>query len=294
MSGMVGGFGAAAATGKLLKLDVGRLRQAFGIAATYSSGLREMFGTMSKSLHIGKASMSGLYSGLLAKAGFTSSENVLEAPRGFFAVNAGEKYTEDVVAGLGGSFEILNNAFKPYSSGLVTHPTIDAIINLRNREGIRHQDIDKIEAEVNKLVPDLTGKKSPVTGLDGKFSIYHCIAAAMVDGTCGPEQFTDKRVKDPDILSIRKRVSINVNPNFRECEALVRLTLKNARTLAEHIPFASGTPNNPLSDARLIRKYKTMAEKVLGSKKARKLAEKTWVVDELTDFQEIIHLTAPN
>lgn len=294
MTAMVGGFGAAAATGKLLRLDAGQLSQALGIVATYSSGLREMFGTMSKSLHIGKAAMSGLYASLLARSGFTSSEKVLETPRGFFAVNAGERAIGMVVARLGDGFEILQNSFKPYSCGVVTHPIIDAVVNLRNREGVESQDVVAIEAEVNTMVPDVTGKKSPTTGLDGKFSIYHCIGAALVDGACGPDQFSDERVNDPDIISIRKRASIRVNPGFRKHEARVRITLGSGRRLEEHIPFARGTPQNPLTDEKLTEKYHSMAESVLGSKGAQELAEKAWAIDEVDDFQEIIRLTSPS
>jgi len=294
MTAMVGGFGAAAATGKLLRLDAGQLSQALGIVATYSSGLREMFGTMSKSLHIGKAAMSGLYASLLARSGFTSSEKVLEAPRGFFAVNADECDSRTVVARLGDGFEVLQNSFKPYSCGVVTHPIIDAVVNLRNREGIESQDVVAIEAEVHTMVPDVTGKKSPTTGLDGKFSIYHCIAAALVDGACGPDQFSDERVNHPDIISIRKRASIRVNPGFRKHEARVRITLGSGRRLEEHIPFARGTPQNPLTDEKLTEKYHSMAESVLGSKGAQELAEEAWAIDEVDDFQGIIGLTLPS
>ena len=293
MSALAGGFGAAAAAGRLLKLDVSQLSQAFGIAATYSSGLREMFGTMSKSIHIGKAALSGLYASLLVQAGFTSSERVLEAPRGFFAVNTGETNIEGIVAGLGEGFEILHNSVKPYSSGVVTHPAIDGIINLRERAGIRPEDVEAIEAEVNRMVPDVTGKQSPVTGLDGKFSIYHCIAAGLVDGACGPDQFSDRRVADPDIVSLSKRIAIRVNKDFMRHEARVRITLTNGRTLEEYIPFARGTHDNPLSDEQLAKKYAGMAEKVLGPDKAGRLEKKVWMADNIEDFLEIISLTSP-
>lgn len=292
MSGMVGGFGAAAATGKLLKLDVAQLSQSFGTAASCSSGLREMLGTMTKWLHVGKAAMSGLHSSLLAQAGFISSERVLEAPRGFFAVNAGENDIGEVVEGLGKGFEIFKNSIKPYPCGVVIHPAVDGIIKLRNREGIRPKDIATIEAEVNKMVPDVTGIKSPTTGLEGKFSVFHCIAAALVDGACGLDQFTDDKVNDPYIVSVRERVSIKVNKDFPEYEARIRITLTNGRIVEEHVPFARGTHHNPFSDEELTEKYYSMAEKVLGSGKARELEEKTWTVDQLDDFQKLISLTA--
>jgi len=293
MSGMVGGFGAAAAAGKILALNITQMRQAFGIAATYASGLREMFGTMSKSLHPGKAAMSGLYAALLVQAGFTSSENVLETPRGFFAVNAAENDLEAVVRDLGKKFGILRNSVKPYSCGVVIHPTVDGILSLKNRENLESHQISQIKAEVHPMVPDVTGKKSPQTGIDGKFSIYHCMAAAFVDGACGPDQFTDERVHADDIVSIRKRTSIRVNPDFRHEEARVVIYLENGTTFEAHIPHASGTPQNPVTDENLACKYMRMAEKVIGADKAKMLAEKIWAADKIDNFQNLVALTTP-
>lgn len=293
MSGMVGGFGAAAAVGKILALNITQMRQAFGIAATYASGLREMFGTMSKSLHPGKAAMSGLYAALLVQAGFTSSENVLETPRGFFAVNAAENDLEAVIRDLGKKFGILRNSVKPYSCGVVIHPTVDGILSLKNRENLEPHRISQIKAEVHPMVPDVTGKKSPQTGIDGKFSIYHCMAAAFVDGACGPDQFTDERVHADDIVSIRKRTSIRVNPDFRHEEARVVIYLENGTTFEAHIPHASGTPQNPVTDENLSCKYMRMAEKVIGADKAKILAEKIWAADKIDNFQNLVALTTP-
>jgi len=293
MSGMVGGFGAAAAVGKILALNVSQMRQAFGIAATYASGLREMFGTMSKSLHPGKAAMSGLYAALLVQAGFTSSENVLETPRGFFAVNAGEDNLEALLDDIGHGYGILKNSVKPYSCGVVIHPTVDGIISLRNREKIKPHEILKIEAEVHPMVPDVTGKTTPQTGIDGKFSIYHCMAVALVDGACGPDQFTDMRVHADDIVSIRKLTSIRVNPDFRHEEARVIIHLKDGRKFEWHVPHASGTPHNPVTDGQLVEKYMGMAGKVIGADKARALADTIWMLEETNDFQQVIDLTTP-
>src|SRR5215475_11913829 len=83
ITGTAGVFGAAAAAGRLLGLDEGRMTWALGIAGTQSAGFREMFGTMCKSFHPGRAAQGGLTAALLGEQGFTSSERVLEAPRGF-------------------------------------------------------------------------------------------------------------------------------------------------------------------------------------------------------------------
>jgi 2-methylcitrate dehydratase PrpD len=252
-----------------------------------------MFGTMSKSLHPGKAAMSGLHAALLVQAGFTSSENVLETPRGFFAVNAAEYDLKEVLSGIGTDFGILKNSVKPYSCGVVVHPTIDGIILLKDREKIHPREVSKIEAEVHPMVADVTGKTSPQTGIDGKFSITHCMAAALVDGACGPDQFSDERVHADEIVSIRELTGIRVNPDFLHEEARVVIHLKNGKKFEAHIPHASGTPLNPVTDEHLVDKYMSMAGKVIGADKAGSLADKIWRLEEADDFKKIIALTVP-
>ena len=94
ITGSVGGIGAAAAISKLLDLDVEKTIYALGIAATDPTGLREMFGTMTKPYHPGKAAMNGLLAAMIGGQGFTSSLNPLEADRGFIQVLSEENKAE--------------------------------------------------------------------------------------------------------------------------------------------------------------------------------------------------------
>src|SRR5262245_35169950 len=109
ITGTAGVFGAAAAIGKLLRLDPKRMTWALGIAGTQSAGLREMFGTMCKSLHPGKAAQNGMTAALMAERGYTSSERVIEAPRGFAQVLSPRFDPSVVTDGLGERYEIMQN-----------------------------------------------------------------------------------------------------------------------------------------------------------------------------------------
>ncbi|MFZ3579370.1 MmgE/PrpD family protein [Virgibacillus sp. DJP39] len=294
MSGMAGGFGSAASAGRILGLTVEQMQQAFGIAATYASGLRSMFGTMTKSAHPGKAAMSGLYAALLVKSGFTSAMDVLEHPRGYFAVNADESDLEDVIIGLGEGFEITNNSVKPYPCGVVTHPVIDAAIALHPKYQQQVGKVKHIIAEVNQMVPDVTGKTNPRTGLEGKFSVFHCAAVGLKAGRCGPDQFTDKRVCDPEIRMLREKIILQVNPKYKEYEAKLTLVFNDKETIVYHVPFASGTVFNPLSDKQIEEKYHAMAKKVIGESHSNILANSVWNVEESHSFKDIIALSNGN
>ena len=125
ITGTAGVFGAAAAVGRLLGLSLQEMIWAVGLAATQAAGLREMFGSMAKSFHPGRAAQNGYAAALLAQAGFTAGERGIEGPRGFAAVQAARFDLTKITAGLGADFSLRVNTYKPFPCGIVIHPTID-------------------------------------------------------------------------------------------------------------------------------------------------------------------------
>src|SRR6266545_1450789 len=178
ITGTAGVFGAAAAAGKLLGLNEQQMTWALGIAATQSSGLREMFGTMAKPFHPGNAARNGLLAALLAQQNFTSSNQGIEAKRGYAHVLSTAFKPDEITARLGETWEIALNTYKPYACGIVIHPIIDACVQLRNEYGLEPDDVVAVDAQVHRLVLELTGKKTPQVGLESKFSVYHSAAVA--------------------------------------------------------------------------------------------------------------------
>jgi 2-methylcitrate dehydratase PrpD len=176
ITGTAGVFGAAAAVGRVLKLNLQQMTWALGIAATQSSGLREMFGTMCKPFHPGRAAQNGMSAAFLASKNFTSSERAIEAPRGFAHVLATARNFDEITRGLGESWEVALNTYKPFACGIVIHPIIDGCIQLRNEHKLNAADIESVALKVHPLVLELTGKKTPHVGLEGKFSVYHSAA----------------------------------------------------------------------------------------------------------------------
>jgi 2-methylcitrate dehydratase PrpD len=211
---------------------------------------------MTKSFHVGNAARSGLIAALLAEQGFTASTTAIEAERGLLTTYAPRhRQPEALTRGLGADFQILHNSVKPYSCGVVTHPLIDSVIKLRNEHDLKPEQVTRIEAEVHPLVINLTGKREPKVGLEGKFSGYHCAAVSLIDGVCGPEQFTDARVNDPRVIELRQRVELNANQAIKEHEAEVAITVSDGHRYTIHIPFHQGTPENPVSDHALEAKF---------------------------------------
>jgi 2-methylcitrate dehydratase PrpD len=293
ITGTAGVFGAAAAVGRVLGLDEQQMTWALGIAGTQSSGFREMFGTMCKSFHPGRAAQNGLLSAHLAQQNFTSSDRVLEAPRGFGFVMSADRDFGEITEGLGEHFEISLNTYKPFACGIVIHPSIDGAVQLREEHGLTAAMIDRIDLRVAPLVLELTGKRTPRVGLEGKFSVFHSVAVAIIRGAAGEPEYSDEIVVDPVVVGLRDRVDARVHADIRDDEAYITIKLKDGRVLEKHVKHALGSLERPMSDADLERKFLRLCEGVLQPEQARGALQQFWSAETLKDVAELGRVTVP-
>jgi 2-methylcitrate dehydratase PrpD len=293
ITGSTGMLGAAAACARLLRLDVHTTMMALGIAASQPVGLREQFGTMSKPLHPGAAARTGLMSALMASQGFTASSRALEAPRGLIQVIAPEFNWRAITDQLGQRFEITFNTYKPFACGVVAQPSMDACVQLFRR-GIRAEDIERLDLKVHPLVMELMGKPSPSMGLEGKFSVYHCCAVALIFGQAGESQFTDTVVNRPDVLALRSKVHPVMTEGIGEASAEVTAHLKDGRQIHTVIEHAIGSLERPMSDADLTAKFHSQVDDVLGNAKAKALSDAAWRITSIPHISELTLLALPD
>lgn len=293
ITGTAGVFGAAATAGRLLGLDAQRMRWALGMAGSQAAGVREQFGSMSKSLHIGKAAANGVLAAVLASFGFDATEQIFEGRRGFNAVLSSGQHLERLTNDLGQRWEFANNGIKPYACGVVTHPVIDAVRRLRDREGLTANQVEAISARVHPLVLELTGKHEPEMGLEGKFSIFHCAAIALIEGHARPAQFSDEAVRRPEAVELRRKVSVSADSALAENQAEVNITLVDGRTFSEWVEAATGTPENPISDQDLGDKVHDLLWPYLPRWKEERLLELVGSLEELPEVGVIGDLLEP-
>jgi len=293
ITGTAGVFGSAAAAGKLLALDERKMAWALGIAATQAAGLQEMFGSMCKSLHPGRAAQNGLTAALLAAKNFTSSERAIEAPRGFARVMSTQFDPEVITAGLGERFELLSNMYKPYACGLVVHAAIDGCIELVREHRLTPEAIEAVELTVSPLVLDLTGNTAPQTGLEGKFSVYHAVSAAIIHGAAGEAQFSETCVRDPRVVAVRNRVSAKVDPAIGRTEARVTIRTRDGHAFNRHVEHALGTLARPMSDADLEAKFKGLASEVLPDAQVEGIIKLCWQLPALRDAGVLARAAVP-
>jgi 2-methylcitrate dehydratase PrpD len=262
-------LGSAAACSRLLRLDAEHTRMALGIAASQPIGLREQFGTMTKPFHPGGAAKAGLMSALMARHGFTSSKRALEAPRGLLQVFSDKTDWAEVTDGLGQSWEVALNTYKPFACGIVIHPSIDGCVQLREAHGLRAQDIEKVTLRVHSLVLELTGKKTPVNGLESKFSVFHSCAVGLLYGRAGEHEYTDEVVRRPEVTDLRARVEATVDDSIDEASSDVTIHTRDGRTLHLFVEHAIGSLERPLPEDMLKAKFVDQASEVIGKDKAQ-------------------------
>jgi 2-methylcitrate dehydratase PrpD len=294
ITGTAGVFGAAAAAGKLFNLSEQQLVWALGIAATQAAGLREMFGSMCKPLHPGMAARNGLGAALLARQNFTSAEAGIEGKRGFANVLATARDYRQITEHLGESWELLQNTYKPFACGIVVHPVIDGCIQLRNQHQLSAAQIEAVRLRVHALVLELTGKTAPRVGLEGKFSVFHSAAVALIDGAAGEEQYSDARVRDAGVVALRERVSATVDAAMREDAAHVEIVLRDGTVLQKSIEHAVGSLSRPMSDADLEQKFALLCAPHLSAQRIAALTAFCWSLERAADAGQLGRLASPD
>jgi 2-methylcitrate dehydratase PrpD len=265
----IGTVGAAAAVARVLRLDAARTRHALGNAASSACGLKENLGTMVKPLHAGLAARNGVMAAQLAQRGFAASPHAIDGPQGYLAAMDSERRSlDDAVADLGARWEILDTGItvKLYPSCAATHPPLDALVALQQREGVTAADIDRIEVEVDSMTPRLLIHPSPSTGLEAKFSMPFCAAAALVYGPPDLTMFDVDHIQHPAVQALLPRVTLRANPAFDSAaplsQARVTMRLRDGRELVHASDGARGYPGR-LTDQELAAKFTACATSTL-------------------------------
>jgi 2-methylcitrate dehydratase PrpD len=291
LTGTLGSIAAGGACGKLIGLDAQRLTYALGIAATQAGGMQQNRGTMCKSFHAGKAAANGVLAALLAERGFDSSQEIIEGKRGFARIYSDVAAPEQLTDGLDDGWLIETNGHKPYACGVVLHPLIDAVIAVRERARIAPEAVSEIALRVHPLVLSITNVVEPSSGLQSKFSFRHSAAVALADGAAGIAQYADARAADPTVAALRRKVQAVADETLRKDEAYAAVVAGGARHEA-HIAHASGTTDNPMSDAAIEAKFLANATPAIGEDRARRAGERVWSLEKCADVRELIAVVA--
>jgi 2-methylcitrate dehydratase PrpD len=243
---------------------------------------------MAKHLVAGCAAEEGLFAAFLARAGVAAPEAPLEGRRGLGALVAPGADFAAMTAGLGTTYELMRNAYKPFPSGIVTHAAITAALELAREAAPDPAAIAKVHIVVHPMCLELCGRRTPASALEGTFSVYHWVAVALVLRAAGIGQFSDATVRDPAVAALRDKIEARADPALAKDEAKIEIALADGRTLRRHVAHALGAVERPPSDDDLSAKLADLVAERLPPPAAQRLARVAWGLAHEPDAASLV------
>lgn len=286
-----GVFGAAAGCGKLLGLDATRMVWALGSAATQAAGLCECLGTPAKSVGVGNAARNGLFSALLAARNFSGPAEPLTGVQGYFHALKERPKLARITRPLGKTWEILATSYKPYPCGFVIHPVLDCVLDWRRANPA--SAVEKVVVTGNPLLAARADRPNISTGREAQVSVQHAVAAALLAGQAGVDQFTDACAQNPTVQALRRKVEVVRDERFHTGAAAVEISA-GGKTARLSQAAARGTPGNPLSDRDLEQKLRAAAAAWRPGHGIAPLIDAIWQLDKIEDAGKLARLAVPD
>lgn len=296
LTGLCGPFGAAAAACRLLGMDPERTANALGLAGAQAGGTWafQCDGSETKRFHAGRAAQSGLLAAALAQRGYTGPTEIFEyEDGGFIAAYGGKGEPGRLTAGLGRRWECEGVSFKAYCCCGSTHSTIDAVLSLREKHGLRPGDVEEIEIFNHSVVrQQCSWRYEPVSPLKAQMCIEYCAAAALADGAAGPEQFSVGRIADPALVALARRARFTVDPGIERVypaafPGKVVIRTRDGRELRGEVPGPKGSPQNPMTFEEVSSKFRRLTAPLLDPEVQESLIRAAEGLDEAGSLREV-------
>jgi 2-methylcitrate dehydratase PrpD len=299
LTGTTGTFGAAAAAGNLLRLNQDEMASALGMAGTQSAGLWAFTadGAMSKRFHAGRSSQSGVMGALLAQKGYKGPTQILEAEDGGFCRATSDRVDFCLaVGGLGERFLSGEVNIKPYACCASAHSAIDAVRDLVQTHKIIPPDIERIFVKTAKGVKVQCGfPYEPLSVLQAQMSLQYSLAVFLLEGKALVEQFTEKKISDPKILEMAKRVEIVLDDEMEKVYPerfanKVEILLRNGERFETRVDFAKGSSERPMSFEEVAGKFESQASRVITKRRIDAIVETIERIEKLDDIRGLTRL----
>lgn len=286
-----GVFGSAAGAAKLLNLTADQIVWALGNASTQSAGLCECLGWPAKSASVGNAARNGLWSALLAEKGFSGPAEPIAGAQGFLAAMGEPPNWAALLDGLGTRWEVANNSIKPYPCGFVIHPLLDCALDWRRDHPTAA--VTRVVARGNPLLLQRTDRPEVATGRESQVSLQHAVAAALVQGKAGLDQFTDACVNDPAVIAMRRKIEVASDPALSTIAAEMDFFTADGKKHSISTKAARGSSSNPMKDAEIEDKLRAEASRWRLGHDVQKLIDAVWTLEKSADVSNLAAMTVP-
>ncbi|MBI2292154.1 MAG: MmgE/PrpD family protein [Betaproteobacteria bacterium] len=292
-----GTFGAAASAAKALGLDADGVQRTLGLAGTQAAGLNTFFesGDMTKSIHPGKAALNGILSAQLAQIGATSPPTILEHPKGYLNAYSTDPKPQALVAGLGSTWEILQNGFKFYPTILASHSPIQATLAIVRKHAIDPKQIARITNETYNTVKTHFSNQDVTGVMSARVSVPYCIAISAIDRELTQAQFALARINDPLVREVLARTEVIADAELNKLypdkfPARVTIHLKNGTSLQETVLYPKGDPQDPLTADDLEAKFRGNVAAMLNPGRAGELLDAIYALPGARNMDHLMSL----
>lgn len=284
-------FGAAAAAGALARLDPGRVRYMLSYTAQQAAGLATMLRDpehMEKAFGMGgMPAHNGVQAALLAAHDFTGVPDVFSGNRNFFFTFSPDANPEVLTRELGRTYEIMNTSIKKWSVGVPMLACLEAIETIRRNNTFKSDDVEKVVVTVaEKEAPVVDNRAMP------DINMQHLIAIMLLDGGLNFKSAHDfKRMRDPRVVRFKERIELIGSPKLtdpkRRWHGEVAISLRGGRTLKHYTHAVRGSSYNPMTPEEENAKALDLLAPVLGTRRAGRLIDAVWNIENFRDMREI-------
>jgi len=285
----IGSLGTAAACARLIGLDRAAAARSLGIAATRAAGLKAMFGTSCKALHVGTAAATGLFAATLVRRGFDSREDVLECAQGFAATHSSDFNGEAALRDPEGGYHLFNNLFKFHAACYETQATMECGHRLRQTHGVLPDEIRTVRVRANSHCDEICNIAKPQTGTEMKFSLRATAALALAGlATSRPDVFSDANARSPTLNVLRDKVVIELTPDLALAESEIEVELQNGRKFSARQDCGIPMSDRAEQGRRVADKFHALADPVLGRNRADHLASQVGGLEALSEVGALV------
>ena len=292
-----GSLASAAAASKLLRLDEVQTEYALGLAGDLAAGLRYGIdkGDYSKSLHPGFAAMRGVMLALLVQKGADGPKGILEYPTGFCRAMSEDPGIDRITKGLGESYELASNSLKAYPAILISHSSIQAVLEMIREHDLHGSEIEKIRLTVSQTAKGQGQNYDPDTVLAARLSIPYCVAMAVIDREVSLTRFSRERLKDERIRQIMERIEIVPDPSLNErypqtLASIVEVECKGRPGLRNEVIYPKGNVKNPMTKEEVMEKFRSLCALSIAQERTEEILNRLLHLAEADSVRDLCDL----
>lgn len=301
-TGTAGTCGSAAAAGKLLGFGAGKMADALGVAGfilPVSTAENLWCGYSAKPLHSGFAAKLGIEAALMAEQGFAGCpvEGTPARGHGFLEITTGEVKFERIVDRLGEHYTLRDVYFKAFPACRHVHGTAEATLNIVRERRIDPREVERVDVFTYTLSASLLNRYTDARSsmIAAQFSIPYIAAAAIMDASLSTEQFADRRIHDPEILALARKVHVapdaSIDARYPQVTPTrVEIRLRSGEVLRNQVDMPKGDPRAPMSEGELFAKFEHLAGLALDAERVAQIKERVLRLEREHDLAPLFDL----